>query len=274
MTTNERKLIRLYRSLGLEIHTSTKARGHQGFYLKNRIDVSKDIPENRIIPTLLHEFAHHIHYKLEPTITKDGGSLSVLFRADNIQPYEEELFKITQLVDKNAKFEILNSHKKKIKQKINEFEKIIKNKYPNFLRSKKFKEFDKYIKKSEAKYLLKYDRVKLISGVFFKKCKNYSIDNIERDFTDMPKEFAAYIRLKSYQKKQARVSNKINKLKKYYTKPTELFARFVEGLYMYPLTVKSTAPLSYNRFFELLNSGYYMELSEVFELLKLHYFVE
>ena len=118
MTTNERKLIRLYRSLGLEIHTSTKARGHQGFYLKNRIDVSKDIPENRIIPTLLHEFAHHIHYKLEPTITKDGGSLSVLFRADNIQPYEDELFKITQLVDKNAKFEILNSHKKKIKQKI------------------------------------------------------------------------------------------------------------------------------------------------------------
>ena len=118
MTTTERKLIRLYRSLGLEIHTSTKARGHQGFYLKNRIDVSKDIPENRIIPTLLHEFAHHIHYKLEPTITKDGGSLSVLFRADNIQPYEDELFKITQLVDKNAKFEILNYHKKKIKQKI------------------------------------------------------------------------------------------------------------------------------------------------------------
>ena len=88
------------------------------------------------------------------------------------------------------------------------------------MRSKKFKEFDRYIKKSEAKYLLKYDRVKLISGVFFKQSKTYSIDNIEQDFTDMPKEFAAYIRLKSYQRKQARVSSKINKLKKYYSKPT------------------------------------------------------
>lgn len=274
MTTTEKKLIRLYRSLGLEIHTSTKARGHQGFYLKNRIDISKDIPENRIIPTLLHEFAHHIHYKLEPTISQDGGSLSVLFRADDIKPYENELLKVTQLVDKNAKFEVLNAHKEKIKQKINDYENIIKNRCPQFLRSKKFKEFDRYIKKSEAKYLLKYDRVKLISGVFFKQCKTYSIDNIEQDFTDMPKEFAAYIRLKSYQRKQARVSSKINKLKKYYSKPTELFARLIEGLYMYPISVKATAPLSYNRFFELLNSGYYMELSEVFELLKLHYSVE
>ena len=274
MTTNERKLIRLYRSLGLEIHTSTKARGHQGFYLKNRIDVSKDIPENRIIPTLLHEFAHHIHYKLEPTITKDGGSLSVLFRADNIQPYEDELFKITQLVDKNAKFEILNSHKKKIKQKINEFEKIIKNKYPNFLRSKKFKEFDKYIKKSEAKYLLKYDRVKLLSGWLFKKTRIISIDSIERDFQDMPKEFCAYIRLKSYQRRQARISGKINRLKKYYSKPAELFARFVEGLYLCPLQVQKTAPLSCYRFYKLLSEGYYMELTGVFQILQSHNLVE
>lgn len=274
METTEKKLIQFYRGLGLEIHTTTKARGHQGFYLKNRIDISKDIPQKRIIPTLLHEFAHHIHYKLEPSMSNTGGNLNILFRTDNAKQYENELIKITQIVDKNAKFEVLKAHKEKIKLKIKDCETVIKNKYPKFLKSKKFKEFDRYIKKSDARYLLKYDRVKLVNGLFFKKCVTYSIDNIEQDFTEMPIEFAAYIRLKSYQRKQSRISSKINKLKKYYAKPTELFARFIESLYMYPITTKSVAPLSYNRFFELLNSGYYMELYDVFNLLKLHYLVE
>ena len=61
MDANE--LIKYFRSLGIIVHTGTKARGHQGFFLKNRIDISKNIPENRVIPTLLHEFAHYIHYK-------------------------------------------------------------------------------------------------------------------------------------------------------------------------------------------------------------------
>ena len=32
------------RSLGLTVNTTTKARGHQGFFLKNRIDISANIP--------------------------------------------------------------------------------------------------------------------------------------------------------------------------------------------------------------------------------------
>ena len=132
------------------------------------------------------------------------------------------------------------------------------------MRSKKFKEFDKYIKKSDARYLLKYDRVKLIQGVFFRKTtKLYSIDNIEKDFTDMPKAFAAYIRLKSYQKKQTRISARINKYKKYYEKPAELFARLVEGLYLDREWVEAIAPNAVERFYKLAEAGYYMELKNL-----------
>ena len=129
------------------------------------------------------------------------------------------------------------------------------------MRSKKFKEFDKYIKKSNARYLLKYDRVKLIQGGFFRKTiKLYTIDNLEKDFTDMPKAFAAYIRLKSFQKKQSRISARINKYKKYYERPTELFARLVEGLYLDKEWTQAIAPNVTKRFYDLLKCGYYHEL--------------
>lgn len=263
MQKNERELIRYFRSLGLEVHTSTKARGHQGFYMKKRIDISKSIPPERTIPTLLHEFAHYVHSQIEPFMEKTGGTLEVLFDSNEVSIYEKELIKVTNFVDSHSKCERLLAHKKIIKSKILEYEKIIKDGYPKFMRSKKFKEFDRYIKKSNARYLLKYDRVKLVTGVFFKKVDVYSIDNIERDFCDMPIEFVAYIRLKSMQKRQSRISARINKLQKYYKKPTELFARLVEGLYLSPCTVQDLAPQACNRFYELLQSGYYRELADL-----------
>lgn len=263
---NEKELIKYFRLLGLEVHTSTKARGHQGFYMRKRIDISKNISQERIIPTLLHEFAHYVHSEMEPFIEKNGGSLEVIFNDNEVTCYEEELLKVTNIVDSHSKCEKLIYHRNIIKDKISGYEKIIKRRYPKFMRSKKFREFDKYIKKSEARYLLKYDRVKLISGVIFKKSRLLTIDNIEKDFTDMPCEFAAYIRLKSCQKRQARVSAKINRLKKYYSKPTELFARFVEGLYLAPEQVKNTAPYTYDRFITLLNEGYYPFLKIVINM--------
>lgn len=263
MEKDARELVKYFKTLGLEIHTSTKARGHQGFYIKKRIDISKNIPQERIIPTLLHEFAHYIHSRIEPYMERTGGTLSVIFDDEESNDYEKELIMVTNLVDKNSKCEKLEAHKNIIKTKILEQQKIIKTKYPKFQRSKKFKEFDKYIKKSKAKYLLKYDRVKLVTGMFFKKIEILSIDNLEKDFNDMPQEFAAYIRLKSLQKRQSRISAKINRLKKYYKKPTELFARFVEGLYLDSNAVQNTAPQTSKRFFYLLNSGYYNELSYV-----------
>lgn len=264
MEKDAKDLIRYFRSIGLEVHTSTKARGNQGFYIKNRIDISKNIASERIIPTLIHEFAHYIHSLIEPFMERTGGSIEVIFDDDTIKFYQDELFEVTKYVDKNSKCEKLLTHKSIIKDKISDYEQIIKEKYPNFQRSKKFPEFNKYIKSSNAKYLLKYDRVKLISRGFSKRVDIYSIDNLEKDFTDMPKEFCAYIRLRSCQKKQSRISAKINKMNKYYSKPTELFARFVEGLYIDEEQIKTIAPNCHKRFYELLDSGYYKELANVF----------
>ena len=241
---------------------------HQGFFLHKRIDVSKDIAPNRVVPTLVHEFTHYVHSLIEPEMAKSGGSLKVLFDDRYFSVYERELIRVTNFVDSHSKFEKLNEHKNMIKERIDGYEKIIRQKYPKFMRSKKFAEFDKYIKKSNAKYLLKYDRVKLITGMLFKKIEILSIDNIERDFADMPAEFTAYIRLKSCQRKQRRISAKINKLNKYYKKPTELFARFVEGMFIDCDMVKKLAPMAYDRFNYLIECGYYPYMGELFELSK------
>ena len=84
----------------------------------------------------------------------------------------------------------------------------------------------------------------------------------------MPGAFCAYIRLKSLTKKQARISKRINSLNKYYSKPTELFSRFIEGLYIDPEKTRQIAPLACAKFFELLADGYYFELKNVLEMLQ------
>ncbi len=285
----KKQLIAYFKSLGIEVYTNTKARGHQGFFLNGRIDISKFTKEERIVPTLLHEFSHYIHQKLEPNMVKDGGSFEVLFNIKgtgngergtdfNTSVYRlpftvpqgvisQELLAVTSFVDQNSHMTKLNEHKALIKQKIKKQEEIIKKYYPNFMRSKKFREFDRHIKKTKAKYLLKYDRVKFITP-FLRKEEFYSISTIEQDFPDMPTAFCAYIRLKSAQKKQSRISARINRLNKYYAKPTELFARLVEGLYIDEARVRALAPHCTQRFFELLEDGHYFELQEVFEMLR------
>lgn len=224
--------------------------------MKNRIDVSKNIPESRVMPTLLHEFAHYVHSCLEK-IERTGGSLEVLFNDSDVKVYQEELLRVTNFVDSHSKCEKLHNYKKSVKSNILAQEKIIKARYPKFMRSKNFKEFDRYIRHSKAKYLLKCDRVFVKSGFFSSKTELLTIDNIEKDFCDMPSEFVAYIRLHSLQKKQSRVSSRIYRLQKYYEKPTELFARLVEGLYLDSAMVQKLAPNTCYRFYKLLNNGYY-----------------
>ena len=84
-----KELIKYMESLGLEVNTSTKARGHQGFFLNGRIDVSKNTPKERVIPILLHEFAHYIHSKIEDNIPKTGGSLNIIFNTS--ENFEREI---------------------------------------------------------------------------------------------------------------------------------------------------------------------------------------
>ena len=260
--TIEKELISYFKKLGINVNTRTKARGHQGFFLKNRIDVSKSIPQHRVVPTLLHEFAHYVHSQIEPKMNITGGSFFELFGEEN-EIFQKELLKVTNFVDENSLCVKLYEHKDRIKDKINELEGIIKEEYPNFLRSKPFKEFNRYIKKSDAKYLLKYDRVRIVTGFWKKSTKLITVSTIEQDFPQMPKSFAAYIRLKSAQKKQSRVSARINKLNKYYTKPNELFARFIEGMYLDKDWVKALAPYTTKKFYENLNEGKYKDLETV-----------
>lgn len=260
----ESNLIEYVKSLGLEVNTTTKARGHLGFFLDGRIDISKNTPKDRIVPTLLHEFSHYVHSKIEKNIAKKGGSLEVIFNQDDVSEIFNELVEVTHFVDKNSLHKRLSEHKELVKNKIKELDNEVKKEYPNFQRSKKFKELDKIVRKSNARYLLKYDRVK-IKGWLFQKTKIFSIDNIEQDFPELKPSVIAFIRLKSYQKKQSRISQRINKLNKYYERPTELFARFVEGLYEDKETVKNLAPRTTERFYELLNQGYYNELKVVLD---------
>ena len=260
---DKKEFIKYLKSLGLTVNTRTKARGNKGYYCKNRIDISKNVPEERTFDILAHEFAHYIHSKIEPLTFARGGSLQGLFDCENISQIEKELIKVTHFVEPTSMLErllnIKDQYKKRIKQKENE----IKVSCPDFQKSKPYKPFEKAIKKSKAKYLLKYDRVKLITP-FLKRVELYSIATAHLDFPELKPEFIDILKLKSLQKKQANNSRRINHYKKYYNSPTELFARFVQGLVYNFEKTKTLAPTATERFFELLNRDYYAELKYLF----------
>lgn len=262
----KRNLVAFLTSLNIEVKTNTKARGNQGLYQKNRIDVSRGLKEDKAIEVLVHEFAHHIHYKIDKDFLKNGGSLENIFKTSEITEIKEELINVTKLIDKNSRLQIFLNAKEEVSKTIKGMQSAIKRDYPNFQRSKKFPEFEKYIKNSEVKYLVKYDAIRLMQGFFFKKERILTVKNIENDFPDMPYAFQVYIRLCSMQRKQSKITRRINKLNKYYEKPTELFARFVQGYFSTPETISTIAPITTKRFNELLESGYYRELKDLFEI--------
>ena len=259
---DKKELITYIKNLGLTVNTATKARGHRGFFLNNRIDISKNIEENKIVPTLLHEFAHYIHYKIEPEINKSGGTLNKIFNSDN-PIYKSELEKVTQFVDENSRLVNLYNQKHQLKEKIDIEEYVIKKYFPEFKRSEPFKLIEKIIKKSEMKYLLKYDRVKIWNGSLSLKTRVISTDNVENDFPNYEKYVYSYLKLKSYQRKLNKISSRISKYNKYYSSPTEMFARFVEGLYLDEEWVEALAPETVKKFYELLDIGYYGELKNI-----------
>lgn len=259
-------LVKFFRSLGLTVNTTTKARGNLGLYTKNRIDISKEIDEERVVPTLVHEFAHHIHYKIENLDISKGGSLEKIFNTKDVDEIRQELVELTNSTDYDKRADVLNRLKERTSNNIKRLQYLIKEEYPEFQRSKAFKEFDKYIKNSNAKFLLKYDIVRIREGFFFPKAKVISISTLEKDFPQMPKAFINYIRLKSEQRKQSRITKRMNKMGKYYLKPTELFARYVQNYFCTPDEVRKKTPNATKRFEELLKQGYYFELKDLFEL--------
>lgn len=261
---NIKTIINYCSECGIEIHTSTKARGHQGVFLhdnKNlkRIDIRKNIPQERFFPVIAHEFAHYFHQ----TLDKDFESLQEIFgvKEEILLP---ELESITAFVAGNETETKANTELNRILNEIKKHEEIIKKEYPEFKRSQKFKEFEKYIKHSDVKYLLRYDKVKMmkLTGIVI-----YNIETIEKDFPEIPQAFIAYIHLKRLQRYQRKLSRQVGKLKKYYAKPTELFARFIEGLVIDREQVKTLAPEAFSAFIERLEYRKFKQLKGLLDLI-------
>lgn len=254
-------MVNFLRSLGLTVNTKTKARGHQGFFLKNRIDISSNIPYKRKIEVLIHEFTHYVHSKIDPSVFKNHGSLGPLFPEADIAKIEEEMLNVTRFVDANKSYDRLNSRREEILTEIKAIDKKIKETFPDFKRSVPYSKFEKLIKKTDAKYLLKYDRV-CIKTMFLGQTKNYSVDNIERDFPQFDESVINYIKLKSRQRTLKKIAARISRLNSYYKRPTELFARFVEGLFIDTDKISEIAPYTYLVFCKELTLNRYMELAD------------
>ena len=95
------------------------------------------------------------------------------------------------------------------------------------------------------------------------KIQEYSIENIEKDFPQLEEQAINYIRLKSKQRILRRISSKSYKLNSYYKRPTELFARFVEGLFIDTQEVSKIAPHTYLVFCSELSKNKYLELADL-----------
>lgn len=264
---NKADFINFLKSLGIDVHLNTKARGHQGFCTVKRIDISKDLEEEKVIDVLLHEFAHFVHFKLEPEIVKTDGTLEKLFNTNEkaeTNKIEKELSQITQFVFDNTQIRRLKAVKENLAHKIKTERDIIKSAYPKYQAGKKFREFDKYIKHSNAKYLLKYDRV-LIKGGWFNHDTTISVKTVDFDFPSMPKEFCAYIKMKSYERHRNRINSRLSKINRYLNRPTELFARFFQFYCEDKEAAENFAPTATARFENLLNEKHYPVLNEFFE---------
>ena len=104
---DKKEFIKYLKSLGISVKTNTKARGNKAFYSRNRIDISKNVEDERFFDTLAHEFAHYIHSKIEPKTFNKGGSLQKLFDRDKVSDIEKELIEVTHFIDPNSKLEKL-----------------------------------------------------------------------------------------------------------------------------------------------------------------------
>ena len=250
-------LIDYFESLGIDINVGkNKARGNKGVFIfrrsKFRIDISKNI-ENPI-PVLIHEFSHYVH----SIYNKKLDSLDFIF--DNItDEIMEELIEVTvQDVSKDFAKELFDK-KAEINAQIKNLAGLIKNTYPDFKLSACFKKIENGIN-FPAKYLLKYDRVKIWNKVI-------SVENIEKDCTNLTAEQIAYIVIKSKQRMLKRINSRISKLNRYYNSPTELFARFCEMYFTNPEKAQKLAPVSTDIMKKTLSENKIPEFSKLTEIM-------
>ena len=255
------EMIKFVKEMGISVKTNTRARGHQGFFMNGRIDISSVLTLQRKKQVLVHEFAHFVHTLVEPDVMKTHGSLERLFMTDNTDIIEQELFEVTYGSGKIPALEKISALKKTVTENIKALDKKIKLKYPEFKRSEAFTPIERVIKKTDAKYLLKYDRVNL-KGAWGLPDKLFSVHDIEKNFPQFEPEITDYIRLKSQQRYLRRLSSRASRLNRYFKRPSELFARFIEELYTNPKSVKTIAPVTLSKYKSLLAERHYPYLKE------------
>ena len=224
-----------FSKLGIDVNIGkNKARGHRGVFMHGfnnyRIDVSKNLDESSVLSTMLHEFAHFVHYKYDKSLQ----SLDFIF-GDLTDDIKEELIKVTvQEIPKDFASE-LYSAKNNINSEIKILLNQIKLSLPNFKLSEKNKEIERTLPQP-LRYLLKYDNVKYFNHL-------YSVNNIDSDY-NLTETQKIYIKIKSKQRALKRINSKISRLNKYYNNNTELFARFVDAYYTKPEITRQIAPIA------------------------------
>lgn len=202
------ELTRYIESLGIQVNLGkNKARGNKGIFMSrknsHRIDISKNVDEDSVSSTLLHEFAHFIHYKYDKTLK----SLDFVFK-DLSDEEQEELLDVTvKNIPKDFASSLFDAKKQlSIENKI--LAEQIKSIYPDFKVSEPFKKIER--------------------NLMFA----FSLTEVEQ----------AYVKLKYNQKNIAKINAKINKLNKYYNQPSELWARLFELFFMDKASALKSAP--------------------------------
>ena len=245
-------------SFGIKVNIGkNKARGNRGVFINkgnlSRIDVSQCINYEDSASVLVHEFFHYLHYKNDRTMK----SLDFSFGKTNDVILEELINVTVQFVPKTFATSLFDA-KSSVLKEISELTSIIKSEYPNFNRNKPFPEIERNIR-GTAKFLLKYDRIKMLNKVV-------SIDNIDV-FSKLSKTDIYYLKLKSKQRMLRRIDSRINKYNRYYNSPSELLARFAEMYFTRNEKARSIAPNACTRFDETIKRGEDNTLSELSSIL-------
>lgn len=122
------EITKYFQSLGIEVNVGkNKARGNKGFFKacnkSFRIDIAKGQSEEVILKTLVHEFAHFIHYSYDNTLK------SLDFIIDENDELTEELIKLTvESIPKDSVAPIFKA-KEAIKSEISKSPNSFKLKY-------------------------------------------------------------------------------------------------------------------------------------------------
>ena len=256
------ELTKYCNKLGITINTGkNKARGNKGFFRTDsksyRIDISKDLPDSDKIRVLLHELVHYIHF------VNDKSLKSLNFIFNNPALYEADLLKLTvDSVPKSFAQELFNQ-KNSLKSEIKNYTDKIKREYPDANFNDLSNNLKKEISKSDLKYLLKYDAVKILSGFSIKK---YELDNLEKDFPNTKQSCYDYLRLCSLKRNLNRINSKISRLNRYYNSPTELLARSFEYFIFEPDKMKLLTPKLYEYYENIIKKNDVKLLSDIVKI--------